>query len=550
MVQITVPDVGEAQDVEVIELLVAVGDAIEVDQSILVLESDKASMEVPSPSAGVIARIAVALGDTVEEGDLLVELELAEGLAEATEATTEVVESGQGLVAEEQETIARPDTAVADQSVASAPVALQVAVPDVGEASDIEVIEILVALGDEVAHEASLLVLESDKASMEVPSPATGTVAAIHVELGTQVEEGDLLLTLSVASGEASAAGAQKSTAPVAALPETSTVQPAAPQLTNGPDTVAPPPESVVPQAPGNDVHAGPAVRKLAREFGVDLSSLTGSGKRNRILKDDVQAFVSARLSAPAAPAASAEGAGIPPVPEVDFRKFGETSLESMSRIRRASARNLHRSWLNVPHVTQFDEADVTELEAFRKARNSKRGPKLTPLAFLLRACVSALQAYPKFNSSLDAEGKSLILKQYYHIGIAVETANGLVVPVLKDADIKGIAQIAEETAELAAKARDGKLGMDDMSGAGFTISSLGGIGGTAFTPIVNAPEVAILGASRTSVKPVWNGSEFEPRTILPLSLSYDHRAIDGAEAARFTAYLAEVLTDIRTMLL
>lgn len=565
MVQITVPDVGEAQDVEVIELLVAVGDAIDLDQSILVLESDKASMEVPSPVAGVITSINVALGDTVEEGDLLVELEAGAPAAEPPQA--DPPEAGADTEMREPEPRGIPATrpATTDSATpgpaqttpaASTPAAgptaeLQVAVPDVGEATDIEVIEILVAVGDEVDVDASLLVLESDKASMEVPSPAAGTVATIHVEIGQQVEEGNLLITLAgTAGGEAAVEAASAPAPEQAPASATPAAGEAAPRSAHTSSDLAPPPQPVA-QAPAKTpgVHAGPAVRKLGRELGVDLAAVKGTGKRKRILKQDVQAYVKTRLSAPAA-GNGAGGAGIPPVPEVDFSKFGETTSSPMSRIRRASARNLHRSWLNVPHVTQFDEADVTELEAFRRQRNAQGGVKLTPLAFLVRACVAALQAFPRFNASLDAGAENLIVKHYYHIGIAVETDDGLVVPVLKDADRMGIAQIAEESAGLAAKARDGKLGMGDLTGACFTISSLGGIGGTAFTPIVNAPEVAILGVSRTKVAPVWNGDAFEPRTMLPLSLSYDHRAIDGAEAARFAAYLADVLGDIRTMLL
>tara|TARA_Y100001934_G_scaffold172272_1_gene204275 strand:- start:242 stop:1915 length:1674 start_codon:yes stop_codon:yes gene_type:complete len=557
MHKITVPDVGEATDVEVIELLVAVGDTIEVDQSLLVLESDKASMEVPSPVAGLVTAVIVAIGDTVDEGDVLVEVDTGTVVASADEPGTGATEPAPQAAVPAPEAAEPAPEAAAQEPVASEPaeataagndtgsgVSMQVMVPDVGEAKDVEVVEILVAVGDAVALEDSLLVLESDKASMEIPSPAAGTVEAINVELGQEVEEGDLLLSLLVVATDTAA---RSESVPKAELP--SAAPAAEDKPTPGP-ALAPPPQPEAKQEASSSVHAGPAVRKLAREFGVDLSAVTGSGKRGRILKEDVQAYVKTRLAAQ--PAQSEQsGGGIPPVPEVDFSKFGETSLAPMSRIRRASARNLHRSWLNVPHVTQFDEADVTELEAFRKARNAKGDiAKLTPLAFLVRACVAALQQYPKFNSSLDPAGEHLILKHYYHIGIAVETEDGLIVPVLRDADKKGVAAIAEECAELAAKARDGKLGMSDLSGAGFTISSLGGIGGTAFTPIVNAPEVAILGVSRTSVKPVWTDGAFEPRTMLPLSLSYDHRAIDGAEAARFTSYLTDVLTDIRNLLL
>jgi pyruvate dehydrogenase E2 component (dihydrolipoamide acetyltransferase) len=433
----------------------------------------------------------------------------------------------------------------------------QVLVPDVGEADNVEVVEILVAVGETVEKDDSLVVLESDKASMEIPSPFAGVVTSIAVKVGDSVDEGGLILELetgeSAETGEPEQGVSEKK--PVDTEAE---VKEAEKEPESGvPDPVT---ETVVAEvvaeketirAPGEKVHAGPAVRKLAREYGVHLNEVTGSGKLGRIVREDLQLHVKNRLGQQVA--GSGSGGGIPAIPEIDFAKFGEIELQPMSRIRKASAKNLHRSWLNVPHVTQFDEADITDLEIFRKSQNeelAREGIKITPLAFLIKASLSALVKYPQFNASIDPDYEHLVLKKYFNIGIAVETNDGLVVPVIRNADEMGIIELAQSAGELAALARDKKLPMDAMQGATFTISSLGGIGGTAFTPIVNAPEVAILGVSRSKVKPVYDGSEFLPRTILPLSLSYDHRAIDGAEAARFTSYLAMVLTDLRRILL
>ena len=417
-------------------------------------------------------------------------------------------------------------------------------VPDVGDAQEVVVVEILVNPGDSVAEGDSLVVLESDKASMEIPADGAGVVQQVLVQEGDEVKEGDPLVTL---IGEVPLSEVPEVEATAPAADEPATEKQAAPAADPKPPAPTPAPEKQ--RGKADKVYAGPAVRKQAREYGVDIAEVKGTGRKGRILKEDIQEHVKSRL----ATASSGSGTGIPEIPEVDFSRFGETEQKPFSRIRQASARNLHRSWLNVPHVTQFDEADVTELEDFRKAQNLERqaeGVKLTPLAFLVRAVVDALQTYPQFNASLAPGSEGLILKHYINIGIAVETADGLVVPVLKDADKKGVVQLAAECAELAAQARDKKLPMDAMQGATFTISSLGGIGGTAFTPIVNAPEVAILGVSRTKVEPVYDGEAFAPRTILPLSLSYDHRAIDGAEAARFTSHLARVLSDIRRVIL
>lgn len=613
--QVQVPDVGEAQDVEVVEILVAVGDTVSKDDSLLVLESDKASMEIPSPVDGVISSIAVSEGDTVEEGDVIVEIDAAgdnkdddkkddgekddgkkdDGKKDEDkkQKESELEDSGEDESgtedekdkreeAEDEDDGSQDDQGEGDQDDAgtreeasaaetedtdtdtdkgSSSAIKPVHVPDVGEAQDVEVVEVLVAAGDEVSKDQSLVVLESDKASMEIPAPDDGVIKSVAVSEGDTVAEGDLLLEMEVTDddSEASAADQSDSAGKASASREKESADKSSKAEASADDNESGSGDADEAEAkkeaddagePGTGldtgVHAGPAVRKQARELGVALKEVKGTGKHGRVLKEDVQAFVKKRLTTE-----GSAGGGIPAVPEVDFSKFGPTEKRPLSRIRKASARNLHRSWLNIPHVTQFDEADITELEAFRKSQNSQGGDtKLTPLAFLVKACVRALQEYPQFNSSIESNFDHLIIKQFYNIGIAVETENGLVVPVLKEADQKGVVQIAAECAELAAQARDKKLPMDAMQGATFTISSLGGIGGTKFTPIVNSPEVAILGVSRSKVTPVWSGSEFEPRTLLPLSLSYDHRAIDGAEAARFTNYLAMVLTDLRRIIL
>ena len=550
--KVYVPDVGEAAEVEVVELLVAEGDTISVDDSLLVLESDKASMEVPSPIGGKVVTIGVAIGDTVEEGTLLFEIE-TEMLSEAAGDTDPGAVTAVASAAETELPIGAAASAASlvTQSGRSAEPKVEqsrmLSVPDVGDAQEVVVVEILVTPGDAVAEGDSLVVLESDKASMEIPADAAGVVQQVLVQEGDEVKEGDPLVTL---IGEVPLSEVPQLEVPPSKVPEASL----AAQPVEKPTAAAPlptPPVTPSTRDKADQVHAGPAVRKQAREYGVDIAEVKGSGRKGRILKEDIQAHVKSRLAA--ASTSAGTGSGIPGIPEVDFSRFGETEIKPFSRIRQASARNLHRSWLNVPHVTQFDEADVTELEAFRKAQNLERqaeGARLTPLAFLVRAVVDSLQAYPQFNASLAPGDEGLILKHFINIGIAVETDDGLVVPVLKDADKKGVNQLAAECAELAAQARDKKLPMDAMQGATFTISSLGGIGGTAFTPIVNSPEVAILGVSRTKIEPVYDGDSFSPRTILPLSLSYDHRAIDGAEAARFTTHLARVLSDIRRVIL
>lgn len=562
--QILVPDVGEAEDVEVIEVLVSVGDAINADDSLVVLESDKASMEIPSPMAGVVKSIAVKEGDTVDEGSSILELDTAVSSHEKTDHAEELTGSSE-IEAADPGSVFTPvlpaaKTIVQDVAPAKLEVTadktvqenaeIDIVVPDVGDADEVVLTEYLVAVGDQVNIDDSLVVLESDKASMEIPSPFAGEVAALKVEVGLQVQEGDVLLRLiakplpSLTQAPSAAASLEKA---AQAPDQTSSPAKSGPVTSVGQGSVQ---TSV--QSSGKNVYAGPAVRKIARQFGVELGLVKGTGRKGRVLKEDVQAFVKKQLASPVTSRASS-GAGIPSIPSIDFSKFGETELKPMSRIKQAAAKNLHRNWLNVPHVTQFDEADITELEAFRKTQNAelaKSGQKLTPLAFMVAACVSALNQFPQFNASIEPDYKNLILKKYYNIGVAVETPDGLVVPVIKGADKKGIVELAAETAVLAQQARDKKLPIDSMQGATFTISSLGGIGGTQFTPIVNAPEVAILGVSKSKMTPVWNGDKFEPRMMLPLSLSYDHRAIDGAEAARFTNYLSAVLADLRRMLL
>ena len=536
---IRVPDIGNGEG-EVIELLVKVGDRIEADQSLLTLESDKASMEIPAPSAGVITKLMVKLGDKLKTGDDLLELEI-EGAAASPAATTTPAASSPAATAP-------TETATA---VAAAPAAVstsqEIRVPDIGSSGKAKIIELLVKVGDVLTADQSLLVLESDKASMEIPSPAAGTVTALSVKLGDEVGTGDLILQL---QGSAPAVSANApAAAPSASAPASASV--AAPAAAARSE----PAEAIAAAASTGKVHAGPAVRQLARELGADLSAVIATGPHGRILKEDVQLFVKQQLQkAKQAPASGATGgAGIPPIPEVDFSKFGEVEEVAMTRLMQVGAANLHRSWLNVPHVTQFDNADISELEAFRiaqKAVAEKAGVKLTVLPFLLKACAHLLRELPDFNSSLAPSGKALIRKKYVHIGFACDTPDGLLVPVIRDVDQKSLLQLAAEAAELAEKARTKKLSPDAMQGACFTISSLGHIGGTGFTPIVNAPEVAILGVSKASMQPVWDGKAFQPRLLLPLSLSYDHRVINGAAAARFTKRLGDVLADIRTMLL
>lgn len=546
--EVKAPDVGG--EVEVIEILVSPGDEVAVEQSLLTVESDKATMDIPAPIAGVVAELKVTVGDKIKEGDLLA---LFNAAAAAPAAAPEPAEEP----ATEPAVAAEPAPAPAAESAPAAAAetvseTIDVTVPDIGTDGEVDVIDVLVSVGDEIEAEAGLITLETDKATMDVPSPAAGVVESVAVKVGDKVGQGSLVITLTT-----------KTAAPAAAAATSA----AATETVNKPVPVDEPRKPPVPDHPLDKkqkadglAYASPAVRRLANEFGVDLLQVKGTGRKQRILKEDVQEYVKYELSRPKATAASgvAQGAGglqVIAQPKVDFSKFGEIEEVALTRIQKISGPNLHRNWVTIPHVTQFDEADITELEAFRKQENElqakkKDGVKITPLVFIMKAVAKALREFPVFNSSLSEDGEHLIMKKYVHIGIAVDTPNGLVVPVIRDVDSKGIYQLSEELVEISAKARDGKLKATDMQGGCFSISSLGGIGGTAFTPIVNAPEVAILGVSKSELKPKWNGREFEPRLMLPLSLSYDHRVIDGAVAARFSVYLSAILSDIRKLVL
>ena len=542
---IRVPDIGNGEG-EVIELMVKVGDRIEADQSVLTLESDKASMEIPAPKAGVIKAMKVKLGDRLKEGDELFELEV-EG--EAAAAPAPAAEPAPAAAEKSAEAAPAPAAAAEPAPAASASVQ-DIHVPDIGSSGKAKIIELMVKVGDSIQADQSLITLESDKASMEIPSPAAGVVESIEVKLDQEVGTGDLILKLKVEGAAPAAAPAPAASAPAAAPAKAEAAAPAAP----APKAEAAP----APAAPAKDgakVHAGPAVRQLAREFGVELSAVSATGPHGRVLKEDVQVYVKTMMQkAKEAPAGGASGgSGIPPIPEVDFSRFGEIEEVPMTRLMQLGASGLHRSWLNIPHVTQFDQADITDLEAFRVAQKGaaeKAGVKLTVLPLLLKSCAHLLKELPDFNASLAPSGKAVIRKKYVHIGFAVDTPDGLLVPVIRDVDQKSLLQLAAEAAALAEKARNKKLTANDMQGACFTISSLGHIGGTGFTPIVNAPEVAILGVSKATIQPVWDGKAFQPKLMLPLSLSYDHRVINGAAAARFTKRLSELLADIRTILL
>jgi len=542
---IRVPDIGNGEG-EVIELMVKVGDRIEADQSILTLESDKASMEIPAPKAGVIKSMKVKLGDRLKEGDELFELEV-EGDA-AAPAQAAPAAAAPAAAAPEKAAPAAASAPVAAPAAAASETVQDIHVPDIGSSGKAKIIELMVKVGDTIVADQSLITLESDKASMEIPSPAAGVVESISVKLDQEVGTGDLILKLKVTGAAAPAAAPAQAAAPAP-------TEAAVPVAASAPKAEAAAPAAVAPAKDGAKVHAGPAVRQLAREFGVELTAVGSTGPHGRVLKEDVQVYVKAMMQkAKEAPAGGATGgAGIPPIPVVDFSRYGETEEVPMTRLMQLGASSLHRSWLNIPHVTQFDQADITELEAFRiaqKAVAEKAGVKLTVLPLLLKAAAHLLKELPDFNSSLAPSGKAIIRKKYVNIGFAVDTPEGLLVPVIKNVDQKSLLQLAAEAAALAEKARSKKLSADDMQGACFTISSLGHIGGTGFTPIVNAPEVAILGVSKATIQPVWDGKAFQPKLMLPLSLSYDHRVINGAAAARFTKRLSELLGDIRTMLL
>ncbi|MEL4242167.1 pyruvate dehydrogenase complex dihydrolipoyllysine-residue acetyltransferase [Shewanella xiamenensis] len=549
VVEVTVPDIGGDTDVSVIEVLVAAGDKIEVDAGLITLETDKATMDVPSPFAGVVKEVKVAVGDKVSQGSLVIMLEVG-GAAPAAAAPQASAPAASAPVAQ-----AAPAAAVAPVAAAPVVAVKEIQVPDIGDASNVDVIEVLVSVGDMITADQGLITLETDKATMEVPAPFAGKLLSLTVKVGDKVSQGSVIATIETVTAGAAPAPQAAAPAPVAqeAAPAPVAAAPSRPPVPHHPSAGAP--------VSTGAVHASPAVRRLAREFGVDLTQVTGSGRKGRIMKEDVQAYVKYELSRPKATAATSVAAGsggglqVIAAPKVDFSKFGEVEEIPLSRIQKISGPNLHRNWVTIPHVTQFDEADITEMEEFRKQQNDaaakkKADYKITPLVFMMKAVAKTLQQFPVFNSSLSSDGESLIQKKYYHIGVAVDTPNGLVVPVVRDVDKKGIIELSRELADISIRARDGKLKSADMQGSCFTISSLGGIGGTAFTPIVNYPDVAILGVSKSEIKPKWNGKEFEPKLMLPLSLSYDHRVIDGAMAARFSVTLSGILSDIRTLIL
>ncbi len=548
LVDIQVPDIGDFDEVTVIELLVKPGDSVKAEQSLITVESDKASMEIPSSQAGVVKEVKVKLGDKVKQGSVVLVLEAGPAAAPASAPVAEPkAAAAQAAPAQE---------AIKSVAVPAAAGALEVRVPDIGDFKDVAVIEVLVKVGDSIKAEQSLVTVESDKASMEIPSSSAGVVKELRVKLGDKLNIGDLLVVL---EGVAGAPAAAAPAAAAAAAPAPAPAASAAPEPVAA--TAAAMPAHEPASSSGQLPHASPSVRKFARELGVPLTEVKGSGPKGRITLDDVQGFTKSVMAGDTrtqaqsakAPAASGGGAGLDllPWPKVDFTKFGPVERKDMSRIKKISGANLHRNWVMIPHVCNHDDADITELEAFRvlmNKENEKAGIKITMLAFLIKASVAALKKFPEFNASLD--GEQLVLKQYYNVAFAADTPNGLVVPVIKDADKKGVVQISQEMGELAKKARDGKLSPADMQGACFTISSLGGIGGRYFTPIINAPEVAILGVCKSSIEPVWDGKAFQPRLMLPLSLSWDHRVIDGASAARFNAYLGQILGDFRRVLL
>jgi len=591
-IELKVPDVG-GEEVEVIEILVSEGDTIEQEDGVVTVESDKASMDIPASSGGKIVELKVKEGDTISEGDVLALIEAAGESDDADDSGDDSADDTQAseeeTSEESEETESEDDNDDADDedegksdepsksSGSGESKVIDVEVPDIGDEEDVEIIEVLVSKGDSVAKEDGLITLETDKATMDVPCPDDGDIVEMLVKEGDKVSKGSVIAKLKVAgdsgSADDSAEEAKESKESKESKKDTeksdskdkddksaskSDSDDSSSSKASG-ERQPPVPDHPTERKDKHTIHASPAVRRVAREFGVDLSEVKGNGPKGRILKEDVQDYVKYELSRPKAVAgATGQGGGglqVIDAPKVDFSKFGDVEEVKLSRIQRKSGPNLHRNWVTIPHVTQFDEADITELENFRKAENDvakkqELGFKITPLVFIMKACAKALREFPTFNSSLSESGESLYMKKYVHIGIAVDTPNGLVVPVIRDVDKKGIYELSEELVEISSKARDGKLKAADMQGGCFSISSLGGIGGTAFTPIVNAPDVAILGVSRNEMKPKWNGKEFEPRLTLPLSLSYDHRVIDGAEAARFTAYLSRVLGDIRKLVL
>ena len=534
---IFIPDLGGDTDVDLIEIMVSVGDTVEVEDGLITLETEKASMDVPTTHAGIIKEILVEVGAKVNAGDLIARIEIAE---EETEAVSEVVDTP--AVAKEESVVSttvEDVPKVIEQSITTE--IENVYVPDIGGDTDVDVIEVMISVGDHVDSDDGLITLETEKASMDVPAPFAGEVVEVFIHAGDKASAGTLIAKVEkqvVTSNVIPVTTEAPVQAKVSSVEKTATPTPA--KIETSSTTLA---------TPSNKVYASPSVRKIARQYGVDLSFVKGSGRKNRILKDDIRAYVKEQLTNPRGNSGAGLGFDLPELKEIDFSKFGEIETVELSRIQKISGPSLHRNWVSMPHVTQFDEADITELEKFRKEQNAiADGFKLSPLVFVVKAVAKAIELYPKFNSSLSTDGNSLIMKKYFNIAIAVDTPNGLVVPVIKDVDKKGFKEIALDMAEISQKARDGKLKSTDMQGASFTISSLGGIGGTYFTPIINAPEVAILGLSKSEFKPKFNGQSFDPALMLPLSLSYDHRVIDGADGARFTATLSKLLGDIRLL--
>ena len=545
---VTIPDLGGAESVEVIELCTAVGDAVEQEESLVVLESDKASMDVPSPVDGSVVKYLVSEGDTVKVGDAIAEIETANAETPAEEPSSQQAEPEVAPAPIEEPAV---EEAPVEAPVASkeATTSEQIAlVPDIGSDDKVELIEVSVAVGDQVEEGETLVVLESDKATMDVPSTLSGTVKQIIAKEGDKLGTGDQVALIEVTSGVASTAEAEVQAEPAPAP----TTAPAPAETPVPPKQPAAAP-AVNPAPVANDsaeIYAGPAVRMLSRELGIDLSQVSGTGPKGRIQKDDVNNFVKSALQSGTT---STGGAGIPQVPTIDFSQFGDIETVKLSKIQKVTADNMQRNWLNVPHVTQFDDADITDLETFRKSlipEGEKRGIKVTPVAFLIKAAAAALAANPEFNRSLAGDGENYVQKHYINIGMAVDTPRGLVVPVIIDADKKGIWEISADVITMATLAREGKLKPSDMQGGCFTISSLGAMGGNGFTPIVNSPEVGILGVSKSQMKPIWDGSDFQPRLMLPLGLSYDHRVINGGDAGRFMTYLVKILSDIRHMTL
>ncbi|MCD8523279.1 MAG: dihydrolipoyllysine-residue acetyltransferase [Saccharospirillaceae bacterium] len=550
---VTVPDIGGAENVEIIEINVAVGDSVNADQDLLVLETDKATMEIPCPQAGKILSLLVKVGDKVSEGSAILELESADS---ALSADADQNRAGAAPAAKEPAPSA--DIKAAEpEPVAGEERLIDLVVPDLGGASEVTVIELCAQPGDSLNADDSLIVLESDKASMDIPSPQAGTLKELLINVGDKVKEGQVYGRLLTQARVDSAAPAQQALAQqtaVQAASDKALEQASEPTVTAVSAAAVSETTNRMEKPDIHNVYAGPSSRRLARQLGVDLTRVNGTGDRGRITKDDIRDYVKTLVKqAENGVATVTSGSGIPAVPAVDFAQFGEIELQPMSKIKKVTAANMSRNWLNVPHVTQFDEADITDLDAFRasmKAEAEKQGVKLTPLPFLIKAAASALRLEPSFNVSLHHDGEHMVQKHYVHIGIACDTPNGLMVPVLRDADKKGIYQIAREASELIEKARNGKLKPNEMQGGCFTISSLGAMGGTGFTPIVNAPEVAIMGVSKAQIKPQWNGKEFVPRNMLPLAVSYDHRAINGADCGRFFTTLVALLSDVRRLVL